>query len=317
MRDAIPGQATVLRVPVLPSASPVFPIGAGMGPRANHESRAASVPWSKRTDVLLRPDEVRIARRGMQLFSRAGRTRRFAVVREGRHGGNGGDPWQSSVDQLSEALLEAGVRGGALHVVLSDHFVRYLLVPWSEKLVADSERLALARLMLGEVYGGVAEGWEVCLDDQPAGQPSFACAVDRTLLQALRELCKQRDLRLASLVPSLVARVNRHRKALRERAFCLASVEPGRLTLAFRAAAGWTAVRSRRSDVPVTEALPAALKQESAAGGATSLGALYVIGEDLAQLPPLAIAGWKITHLSENAPPAAVVPTLAQASEAQ
>jgi hypothetical protein len=264
------------------------------------------VLFSNRIDVLLRPDEVRIAR---------GRSvRRFDVIAEGA---NGGEPWQASVDRLSAALLEMGLRTGALHVVLSDHFLRYVLVPWSDKLVADGERLAFARLMLQEVYGPMAEGWEVCMDDQPAGQPSFACAVDRGLPHALRERCKQRRLRVAALVPALAARVNRHRHALRAAAFCLASVEPGRLTLAFRAPASWTAVRSRRSDVPLAEALPAALKQESLAGGSTLAGTLYLVGEDIARLPPFAIPGWQVTRLSEEAPPLSVSPTLARVVEAR
>lgn len=257
---------------------------------------------SNRIDVLLRPDEVRIARRRS--------IRRFQVTRDEA---NGIDLWQASVDRLSVALLEMGVRAGALHVVLSDHFLRYLLVPWSDKLVADKERLAYARLMLQEVYGAMAEGWDVCMDDQPAGQPSFACAVDGGLVHALRERCQQRGLRVAALVPALAARINRHRRALKAAAFCLASVEPGRLTLAFRASAGWTAVRSRRNDAPLAEALPAAMKQESAASGSTSAGTLYLVGEDIGQLPLFAIPGWQVARLSEEAPPPSLSPTLAHA----
>ena len=257
---------------------------------------------ASRVDVLLRPDEVRIARRRS--------VRRFDVSRDEA---NGGDPWQASVDRLAAALLDTGLRGGGVRANRSDHALRYLLVPWSDKLVADSERLAFARLMLQEVYGTMAEGWELCMDDQPAGQPSLACAVDRGLVYALRERCRQRGVRLSGLVPALAARVNRHRHALRAGAFCLASVEPGRLTLAFRARAGWTAVRSRRSDVPLAEALPAALKQEAVTGGSTAPGILYLAGEDIAQLPPIAIPGWQIVRLNEEAPPSAMSPTLARA----
>lgn len=260
--------------------------------------------FSNRIDVLLRPDEVRIVRRRS--------VRRFDVT----DGADGGDLWQASVERLSVALLETGVRSGALHVVLSDHFLRYALVPWSAKLVADGERLAFARLMLHEVYGAMAEGWELCMDDQPAGQPSFACAVDRGLVHALRERCKQRGLRLAALVPALAARVNRHRHALRAAAFCLASEEPGRLTLAFRSPGGWTAVRSRRSDAPLAEALPVALKQESVAGSSTPAGTLYLVGEDIARLPPFVIPGWQVTRLSEEPPPLSMSPTLARVVEA-
>ncbi|HXV08017.1 MAG TPA: hypothetical protein VD791_08300, partial [Burkholderiales bacterium] len=90
-------------------------------------------------------------------------------------------------------------------------------------------------------------------------------------------------------------------------------MEPGRFTLAFRSPAGWTAVRSRRSDAALAEALPAALKQESAAGGSIAAGTLYLVGEDIAQLPPFAIPGWQVARLSEEAPPPSVSPTLVRA----
>ena len=107
--------------------------------------------------------------------------------------------------------------------------------------------------------------------------------------------------------------MNRHRRALSGAAFSLASVEPGRLTLAFYSAAGWTAVRSRRVDGALSEALALTLKQETALTGTASAGVLYVVGEDIGQLPTLAIPGWNVSLLSEEAPLLPVAPRLAQA----
>lgn len=262
-------------------------------------------------EVWLRPDEVRVGRRGWLRGARGMAMQRFAVSEQSAEGA---EPWRAALDRLTEALLEMNVHGGALRMVLSDHFLHYLLVPWSDKLVSDSERLAFARLTLAKVYGALAEGWDLCMDDQPAGQASFACAMDRGLVQALRRLATQRGLRLRALLPAFAVRVNRHRRALSEAAFALASVEPGRLTLAFRSAPGWTSVRSRRVDTPLSEALTLALKQESAVAGSASAGVLYLVGEDVAQLPSFAVPGWNVTLLSEEAPPPVAAPTLARAA---
>jgi hypothetical protein len=120
------------------------------------------------------------------------------------------------------------------------------------------------------------------------------------------------------VTPGLSARINRHRAAFREAEFCLASLEPGRLTLAFHAAAGWLSVRSRRMEGSLAEELPAALKQETTAGAGADGGSLYLVGEELAGLAPFGVPGWRITRLAENgARPAVPVAPLAPAAVAK
>ena len=247
--------------------------------------------------ILLRPGEVRVMRRSGLLGGRGAGERAYAVPAAR---GGADDLWRSSVQRLAEALAETGARAGSMRVVLSDHFVRYALIPWSADLVTDAEREALARVTFGEVFGPMADTWSIILDEQPAGCPSFGCAVDRGLLQMLQDLGKALRLRLASVAPALADRVNRHRRALRDATFCVASVEPGRLTLAFRHAGAWSAVRSRRVDGAPTDGLAGALMQEAAAGGVPGGGTLYLIGEDLGALPAFTIPGWRVVRLSDG-----------------
>jgi hypothetical protein len=214
------------------------------------------------------------------------------------------EPWGNSLRALEAALAHAPARV-ALRVVVSDHFVRYALVPWSAALVADSDRLNFARLTLRQTYGAAADRWEVCLDAQPAGMPSFACGIDRTLVAALRDAAARHGARLAAVVPLLADRIERNRRALKAKSFCLVSVEPGRLTLAFRAERAWQAVRSRRAEGALVDTLPAALRQEATAGAATANGTLYLIAERAADIAPLAVPGWQIVRLTE---PEATVP---------
>jgi hypothetical protein len=202
---------------------------------------------------------------------------------------------------LAEALTELRVGSGALHVVVSDHFARYVLVPWSADLVADSERVAFARIAFGEVFGSAADTWNVTIDEQPAGAPSFACAADRALTQSLQDLAKALRLRLASLVPALSDRINRHRRSLSARTFCVASTEPGRLTLAFRHERTWAGVRSRRVEGSPIDGLAGALVQEAAVSGVPGGGTLYLIGEDVGALPAFGIPGWQVQRLNDGA----------------
>ena len=246
--------------------------------------------------VVLRPAEVQVRRSGL-LRGRGGDVRAFAVA----HGrGNGGEPWRAAVQRLAEVLAEQAGGSGSLHVVVSDHFARYAVVPWSLDVVTDSERAALGRISLSEVFGAAADGWMVALDEPPAGSPCLACGIDRAMFQALKDLGGALRMRLASVTPALVARINRHRRALSAPTLCVASVEPDRLTLAFRQGGAWLAVRSRRVDGQAVEGLAAALRQEAAAGGVTGGGTLYLVGEGVGALPAFALPEWNIERLEEG-----------------
>jgi hypothetical protein len=254
---------------------------------------------AERVDVLLRPGELRMVRRS-GILRRPGSNARVVALSPERAGTSAGEPWRNCVDRLAEGLAAEGIGAGRMHVELSDHYARYALLPWSENLLTDSERIAFARLQFSEVFGALSEGWTIAADQQPAGEPSFACAVDASLLEALRELCRQRGMRLAAVQPCLAARLNRHRASLRQARFCVASVEPGRLTLAFRDGGGWQAVRSRRVDSLAPAELSRALRQEAVAGSAAGEGCLYLIGEGTQALATAAVRGWSVIPVEDR-----------------
>ena len=251
-----------------------------------------------RLRVELRPASVRLTPQAMFPRPRVLPARPIAVeaIAEGRE--DPPEPWRAAVDVLDAALREPRSRLGRVEIVLSDHFVRYLLIPWSKGLVGDSERLGFARLAFRDLYGHVADTWDLCLDEQPAGQASFACAVDRALASSLREMVARAGGQLAALIPALADCINRHRPALKAPEFCLAAAEPGRISLAFHSRAGWQAVRSRRVDGQLAETLPTLLKQETVIGAAAEGGVFYLCTEELPGSFPL--PGWRVVHLAED-----------------
>jgi len=255
-------------------------------------------PWWAR---LARRDTLRVELRPSEVLLHG---RSFAIARDPAFvppADETEEPWRADLDALAGALKTAGPALGRVAVVLSDHYARYLLLPWNQGLITDLERMAFARHAFREVYGADAEEWSVCLDEQPAGQPFFAAAVDAGLVSGLRDIVSHLGGRLASLTPALADCINRHRRVLIEPEFCLATVEAGRIGFAFRGRRGWSAVRSRRMEGgALPDVLPTLLKQEAVAGGVADGGLLYLCANGLGELPPFTVPGWRLVRLSNE-----------------
>jgi len=264
-------------------------------------SRWSASRWfAPRLRVELRPGSLALVRRAALAGSRVRSTRAVPVEINASNGETATEPWRAAVDALIEALRELRGAVGQVEIVLSDHFVRYLLIPWSAELVGDSERLSFAQLAFRDLYGQLADTWDLCLDEQPAGQASFACAVDRALASSLRDAVERAGAQLSALMPSLADCINRHRSALKAPEFCMAVCEPGRISLALRARHGWATVRSRRVDGTLADVLPTLLKQEMAVGDVTQGGVLYVCTDDAPDAAPFAVPGWRTVRLAER-----------------
>ena len=156
----------------------------------------------------------------------------------------GGLAWPGAVAAL-ESLLAGREPGRAeLRVVLSSHYTRFCLVPWSEAINSPEELAGYARLCFEDIYGALGDGWSLKLSPEAAGHPRLAAAMPEELLAQLRNLAKANGLRLASVQPYLMAAFNRHRAALVLDDFLFLVAEPGRGSLLLARGGRWAAVRS-------------------------------------------------------------------------
>lgn len=169
-------------------------------------------------------------------------------------------PWTPAVEALRELLAHPNLRRAEATVILSNHFVRYLLIPWSASLVTGEEQLAFARMRLVQVYGGVAQSWMLRLSGGAAGCAQVAAAVERPLIDSLTTLLENSPLALRSIQPQLMAAFNTARKAIGRDAW-LAVAEPGRVLLGLLRSGRWISLRSRPLNGE-TVALAELLEQE-------------------------------------------------------
>jgi hypothetical protein len=126
-------------------------------------------------------------------------------------------------------------------VVLSNHFVRYAVLPEQTGAATPEEELALARFQFAKIHGERAKAWEVRVSEQ------LACAIDAALLEGLRSCFpKTGKARLASVQPHLMAAYNRARRRIPREGAWLVLAERGRTCLARLAASGWAWVHNGR-----------------------------------------------------------------------
>lgn len=173
-------------------------------------------------------------------------------------------PWKSAVDALCDAL-GGGPRRRRVTVVLSNHFVRYAVLPWSAALGDAAEWEAYARHRFEAVHGQAAAGWALRIAAPSPRGSRVACAVDGALLEALEAAVAAAGAELVSVQPALMAAFNARRERLAHGTTWLVVHDPGRLTLALLNAGEWRSVRSRRVAEGWLAELPALIERESAA----------------------------------------------------
>jgi hypothetical protein len=108
--------------------------------------------------------------------------------------------------RLLAALLagESMSQRGDVSVTLSNHFVRYIVLPWSD-LVSDEDWQALAQHQFRIVYGDAALEWVTTVAWQGPERPVLACASPRALLDMLHATVRTAGMRLESVSPYFAA----------------------------------------------------------------------------------------------------------------
>ncbi|OIR16342.1 hypothetical protein GALL_30640 [mine drainage metagenome] len=171
-------------------------------------------------------------------------------------------PWQNAIRTL-EAALPSIIHGKpAVSVTLSNHFMRYLLVPWLDKM-SDEEEMAFARHCFRETYGNATDSWSVRISPGRAGVATLASAVDTRLLEELRESVVRQGLNIKSIQPHLMAAFNSCRPSLEGRSSWLALLEPGSLCLAALRKGQLSWIRTLRIGDAWNEELSTILQREA------------------------------------------------------
>jgi hypothetical protein len=183
------------------------------------------------------------------------------------------------VEVLRDLLVHPNVGKGEATLILSSHFVRYVVLPWSGELITEAEELEFARTRFIQVFGQWARDWTIVMSPAPAGASRLCAAVDAALIGAATGALAASGLRLRSVQPALMAQFNEWRRRIGADGW-LAIAEQGRLLVAWIAGGQWRSVRARALNEAAVS-LAQVLEQEQlllSAGGANNKVFLAKLG---------------------------------------
>jgi hypothetical protein len=194
-------------------------------------------PFSDRIEIFLSPQAIELKR-----LLRSGTTlsRRYRCLPA-----DSDDAWRIAVGTMVHALEELGWRDVRAKLILSNHFVRYSLLPGGGSLRNDLERTTAGRHHLRTTYGDRAESWRIA-PGFSGGTCVLTAAVDYGVIEEIIAVLRKLKLHIQSIEPLLTSQFNRCRRYIDAAPTWLATIEPGRLGVAYFENQTWRSMHSER-----------------------------------------------------------------------
>lgn len=170
-------------------------------------------------------------------------------------------PWLAELGLL-EGLLSEARRDLPLSIVISNHYMRYRLVPSPPLSMPSADVQALMQHCFRETYGDVADDWQIRANPMPDRGDVVACAVDKSLMEGLKAAASKSGLRLASAQPYFMSGFNAACRSIGGAAACFVQAEPGRIMLGVMRDKNWLGLRAVSASPQWKEELPAHIERE-------------------------------------------------------
>lgn len=211
--------------------------------------------------------------------------------------GSDASTWQNIVAAMGAHLEARKWRNANLCVMLRGSLVRYLVLPWIDRL-SDSDALAYAQQSFVKLHGAAAESWAVCVNEPVRGMPRVAAAVDRELIAALRAQARGLRLNLSSVQPELCAAVRELARIDSRLTGWLAVIEAGHSCIARFSEGECMTVRTARFGESAELHLLTQLEQDALCAGIESAsGKFYVHAGSPLDQSALRRHGWRTLPL--------------------
>lgn len=181
-----------------------------------------SPSWRSQLYIAISPERISMLRLG-----RGFRPKLLAKHDEAIGNAGGQASWQATLERLDAILSQPEWQNATVNVVLSNRRVNCAAIPFDAQLKDKSAQEAFARYSLTQTFGPAAAQWDLRIRRGKAGTPWLVCAVDKALLQQIRQICTAHKLKLGLIAPYLVSVFNRHQKVIKPEPAWLVINEPG------------------------------------------------------------------------------------------
>lgn len=251
-----------------------------------------SPSWRNRLYIAISPERISLLKLGRGL-----KTRVLARHEETMAPSVKQSSWQSVLDRLGSILGEPEWQNAEVNIVLSNRFVRYAVISFGAQLQSYSAQEAYARHYLTQIYGAVAEQWQLRIQPGKAGAPGLVSAVERALLEGLRQVCAAHKVELRSVTPCLMPVVNYYRKTIQNDPAWLVISEPGYSLLALLSGGEFIAVNGVGHE-SINE-LPVLLDRENLTTGSFSepCKSVYVFSSSGGKLSEIPAMGYELNKI--------------------
>ena len=215
--------------------------------------------------------------------------------------GTGSEAWQPALETLTHWLVQKSKAKLKLHVLLSGRFVRWQLLPWQDEVSRPKEIETYASLRFSSIFGKAASSWQVTHSPPRPGLPVPACAVDATLISALRKACDEAGVSLTSIEPYFSFEFDRLRSSLHKKAAWFGLIESDCVSLGLLRAGQWLGLRSQRIDGEWRDVLPGMMAQLGIAVGLKEESVpLFLTGGDNTPTPTAGLAFTWLESKTQN-----------------
>lgn len=119
--------------------------------------------------------------------------------------------WKDT-NQLTDILAHSknALKNQTVKVILSNTFVRYLVLPWQDGVMTQADWQAIAQHEFRKQFGTAAVDWLVQVALGRYGQTVLAAAIDNSLYTQLQAAAKQLSFNISAIEPLLMSVCNQN-----------------------------------------------------------------------------------------------------------
>ncbi len=196
--------------------------------------------------------------------------------------------WDSLVSTLQQVLQakhwQALAKSGAYtRVIISNHLIKYTVIPWGIALAIESERQAYMQHRFKIAYGEPSKAWDLCMSEPDFGQASIASGVCAVLLKELHQVFEQQGIDVNAIHPHLMLASNQMlqhiKKQKNQKHFWFVVIESGRACVSLIENGEWRFVRSIATGEDVAKQVDDLIQREAVISNANTQLPIFWYGK--------------------------------------